>query len=82
MTSVTTSAMTGPRPVQGIGRGLRILLVTVSIAALLSLAFVLGRVSVGSTSVPTRPPAVSTHVPASGETETCQQVGHYMSGGC
>jgi hypothetical protein len=65
-----------PSPVLAMGRALRIFLLTATILALATVAFVLGRVSVGSSSAPTSAPAVSTQLPTSNDTSTCQQIVH------
>lgn len=84
-----------PSPVLVMGRALRIFLLTVAILALAAAAFVIGRVSVGSGSVPTRAPVVSTHVPTptragmvstqlptENDADTCHQVVHNGSVAC
>jgi hypothetical protein len=71
-----------PSTVLAMGRALRIFLITVTILALATVAFVLGRVSVGSGSVPTNAPAVSTQVPTANDSGTCQQIAHFRSEAC
>jgi hypothetical protein len=69
-------------PVLAMGRALRIFLITATILALATMAFVLGRVSVGSGSVPTSTPAVNTQVPTTNASGTCQQIAHSRSVAC
>jgi hypothetical protein len=71
-----------PSPVLAMGRALRIFLLTAAILALATVAFVLGRVSVGSGSVPTNAPAASTQLPTTNDTGTCQQIVHFRSVAC
>jgi hypothetical protein len=71
-----------PSPVPAMGRALRIFLLTGTILALATVAFVLGRVSVGSSSAPTTAPAVSTQLPTATDEGTCQQFVHYGSVAC
>ncbi len=79
---MTISSPTVPTFVQTTGRSLRILLVTAAILVLVSVAFVIGRVTVGSGPAPTTPPAAKTFVPVSNDNGICQQVGHFRSAGC
>ena len=78
---MTVTSVSAPGPVQATGRTLRMLLVTATILILLVAAFVVGRVTVGSSSAPGTTPAVKTQVQSS-DTGICQQVGHYRSAGC
>jgi hypothetical protein len=71
-----------PSPVLAMGRALRIFILTATILALATVAFVLGRVSVGSGSVPTNAPAVSTQAPTATDAGTCQQIAHFRSVAC
>jgi len=71
-----------PSPVLAMGRALRIFLLTTAILALATVAFVLGRVSVDSGSVPTTTPAVSSQLPTANDTGTCQHIVHYGSVAC
>ena len=71
-----------PSPVLAMGRALRIFLFSAAILALATAAFVLGRVSVGSGSVPTTAPAVSTQLRTANDMGACQQVVHYGSAAC
>ena len=79
---MTVSSTTGPALVQTTGRALRILVVTAAILVLLSVAFVIGRVTVSSSPAPVTTPAVSRVVPASNDNGICQQVGRLRSAGC
>jgi hypothetical protein len=79
--TMTISSTTLPL-VHTMGRSLRILLVTAAILVLATVAFILGRVTVNSSSTPAKVPAVVAHVPASNEPGICQQVGHFRSAGC
>jgi hypothetical protein len=71
-----------PNPVLATGRALRILLITGAILALATVAFVLGRVSVGSSSIPARAPSVSTQPSTANDTSACQQIAHYRLVAC
>ena len=71
---MTISSSTLPL-VHTMGRSLRILLVTAAILVLATVAFVVGRVTVSSSSTPAKAP-VSVQVPASNDTGTCQHVAH------
>jgi hypothetical protein len=71
-----------PALVQTTGRALRTLLVTAAILVLLSVAFVIGRVTVSSSPAPVTTPATSKLVPASNDNGICQQVGRLRSAGC
>jgi hypothetical protein len=79
---MTISSTTAPTPVQTTGQGLRILLVTAAILVLISVAFVIGRVTVSSSRAPAKAPAASTMMPVSNDGGSCQQVGHLQSAGC
>lgn len=79
---MTGSAITAPVTLGSMERTLRILLVAAAILIFATAAFFLGRVSVGSSPVLTKVPAVSTLLPALNNTAICQQVGHLRSGGC
>jgi hypothetical protein len=81
---MTSPSVTAPGQVLATGRALRILLVTVAILVLATAAFVLGRVSSGSSTGSASPkvPAVSTHLPASNDSGTCQQIRHYLVTEC
>jgi hypothetical protein len=57
-------------------------LVTASILALFTVAFLLGRVSVGSSAAPSAVPAVSTQLPASVDMGMCQHFERYISAAC
>ena len=72
----TTSITTSMPPHQTMGRTLRALFVAMAVVVLLTVAFVVGRVTAGSGSAPAVTPAVSTHLPASNDAGVCQQVGH------
>jgi hypothetical protein len=78
---MTGPAITAPITLGAMGRTFRILLVA-AILVLATAAFFVGRVSAGSSPVLTRAPAVSTQLPASNNSGVCQQVGHFLSGGC
>jgi hypothetical protein len=78
---MTTTPISAPARVQSIGRTLRMLLAAAAILVLLGAAFVVGRVTVSSTSAPGKAPAASTQVPGS-NSGICQQVGHLRSTGC
>lgn len=78
----TSPAFITPSSVLGMGRALRIFLLTATILALATVAFVLGRVSVGSSSIPTTAPVVSTQLPTATDTGTCQQNVRYGSVAC
>jgi hypothetical protein len=80
---MTTTSVSAPGPVQATGRTLRMLLATTTILILLAAAFVVGHVTVSSSSAPGTgtAPVVRTQVQGS-NTEVCQQVGHYRSAGC
>jgi hypothetical protein len=71
-----------PNPVLATGRALRILLIAGAILALATVAFVLGRVSVGSSSIPARAPSVITQLSTANDTSTCQQIAHYRLMAC
>jgi hypothetical protein len=79
---MTGPAITAPITLGSMERTLRIVLVAAAILVFATAAFFLGRVSVGSSPVPTKAPAASTRLPASHNTDFCQQVGHFLSGGC
>jgi hypothetical protein len=79
---MTGPAITAPLTLGSMERTVRILLVAAAILIFATAAFFLGRVSVGSSPVPTKAPAVSTRLPASDNSGVCQQVGHFLSGGC
>jgi hypothetical protein len=78
----TSPVLIAPSPVLAMGRALRIVLITVTIVALATVAFVLGRVSVGSSSAPTTAPSVSTQLPTVTDAGTCQQIAHFRSVAC
>jgi hypothetical protein len=74
---MTTASISTSMPLhQTMGRTLRILFVTIAVVVLLTVAFVVGRVTAGSSSAPAITPAVSTHLLASNDTGVCGQVGH------
>ncbi len=75
---MTTHSITAPLPVQAMGRALRLLLATVAILVLITTAFVVGRVTVGSSPAQAKHPAVNTEVLASSSTGICEQVGHFF----
>jgi hypothetical protein len=77
---MTISSTTFPL-VRTMGRSLRILLVTALILVLATVAFVVGRATVSSSSTPARAP-VGVQAPASNDTGTCQQVGHFRLTAC
>ena len=82
--AMTTQSINVPLPSHNLSRTLRVLLATVAILAIATMAFVIGRVTVNS-SLPSKAPAVrtvSTQPPASSYSEVCQQIGHYRSAGC
>ena len=79
---MTIPSSTVPAFVQTTGRTLRILLVTAAVLVLLSVAFVIGRVTVSSSPVPVTTPATGKLVPASYDNGICQQVGRLRSAGC
>ena len=81
---MTMTSISAPGPVQAMGRTLRMLLATATILILLAAAFVVGHVTVSSSSAPGTAPAVRTQVQGSnsGISGICQQVGHYRSAGC
>jgi hypothetical protein len=76
--NMTTTSLSAPGPVQATGRTLRMLLATATILILLAAAFVVGHVTVSSSSAPAIAPAVRTQVLGS-NTGICQQVGHFRS---
>jgi hypothetical protein len=78
---MTTTSLSAPPRVQAIGRTLRMLLAAAAIVILLGVAFVVGRVTVSSSSAPGTAPAASTQLPGS-NSGICQQVGHFRSAGC
>lgn len=80
---MTTTSVSAPGPVQATGRTLRMLLATATILILLAAAFLVGHMTVSSSSAPApgTAPAARTQVQGS-NTEVCQQVGHYRSAGC
>lgn len=80
--SMTTPSISAPLPGHTMGRALQFLLATVAVLALVTVAFVVGRVTVGSSPAPATSPAVSSQVPASTDSGICQQVGHYRSAAC
>jgi hypothetical protein len=79
---MTVPSSTVPALLQATGRALRNLLVTVAILVLLSMAFVIGRVTVSSSPASVTTPATSKVVPASNDNGICQQVGRLRSAGC
>jgi hypothetical protein len=79
---MTVPSSTVPALFQTAGRSLRILLVTAAILFLVSVAFVIGRVTVSSNPVPAATQATSKIVPASSSGGICQQVGRLRSAGC
>jgi len=78
---MTTTSLSAPARVQAIGRTLQMLLAAAAILILLGAAFVVGRVTVSSSSAPGKAPTVSTQAPGS-NSGICQQVGHFRSAGC
>jgi hypothetical protein len=79
---MTVPSSTVPALIETTGRALRILLVTAVIVVLVSVAFVIGRVTVSSSPAPVTTPATSKVVPASNGNGICQQVGRLRSAGC
>jgi hypothetical protein len=81
---MTSPSVTAPGPVLATGRALRILLVAAAILVLATAAFVLGRISSGSSSGSVSPkvPAVSTQQPVSNDSGTCQQIRHHLVTEC
>ena len=79
---MTTPSMTHPIPVhQAMGRALRILLAALALVILVTVAFVVGRVTVSSNATPAQLPAVHTQAPpAPVNTGPCW-IGHYR-GSC
>jgi hypothetical protein len=77
---MTISSTTFPL-VRTMGRTLRILLVTAVILVLATVAFVVGRVTVSSSSTLAKAP-VGVQAPASNDAGTCQQVGHFRLPAC
>ena len=80
---MTTPSMTYPiRVHQAMGRALRILLASLAIILLVTVAFVVGRVTVSSNTSPAQAPAVHTQAPASSaDSGRFCQVGH-LRGTC
>jgi hypothetical protein len=78
---MTTTSLSAPAHIQAIGRTLRMLLAAAALLILLGAAFVVGHVTVSSSSAPGKAPAVSAQVPGS-NSGICQQVGHLRSMGC
>ena len=80
---MTTPSITHPLPLhQAMGRGLRILLGALALVILITVAFVVGRVTVSSNTTPAQAPAVHAQVPASSaDTGAVCQVGH-LQGPC
>jgi hypothetical protein len=76
---MTTPSITHPIPVhQAMGRHLRILLAALTLVILVTVAFVVGRVTVSSNTTPAQAPAVHTQAPAASvDTGRMCQVGHY-----
>ena len=76
---MTTPSITHPIPVhQAMGRHLRTLLAAMALVILVSVAFVVGRVTVSSNATPAQTPAVHTQAPPpSPDTGRMCQVGHY-----
>ena len=63
------------------GRSLRFLLATAVVLVLVTLAFVVGRVTVSSSSTPANTP-VGVQAPASNDMAICHHVGHFPSAAC
>jgi hypothetical protein len=78
---MTTTSLSAPARIQAIGRNLRMLLAAAAILILLGAAFVVGRVTVSSSSAPGTAPAASVQVSGS-SSGICPQVGHFRSAGC
>ena len=78
---MTVPSSTVPTLVQTTGRALRILFVTAAILVLVSVAFIIGRVTVSSNPAPVTTPATRL-VPASNDNGICQHFGRIQSGGC
>jgi hypothetical protein len=81
--AMTTPSITHPMPVhQAMGRSLRILLAAVALVILVTVAFVVGRVTVSSNPAPAQAPAVHAQAPlASVDNGRMCQIGHYR-GSC
>jgi hypothetical protein len=79
---MTTQSIAVPVPSHALGRTLRWLLVAVAVLAVAVAAFMVGRMTVGSTPAPATQPAVISHVPASADPGICQQIGHFRSAAC
>jgi hypothetical protein len=63
---MTTPSISTPIPVhQAMGRALRILLAALALVLLVSVAFVVGRVTVSSNTTPAQAPAMHSQAPAS-----------------
>ena len=80
---MTTPSMTHSIPVrQAMKRSLRTFLTALALVVLVTVAFVVGRVTVGSSTAPAHAPAVHTQAPASSaDTGRVCQVGH-LRGPC
>jgi len=80
---MTTPSMTHSIPVrQAMGRSLRTLLTALALVVLFTVAFVVGRVTVSSSTPTAHAPAVHTQAPASSaDTGRVCQVGH-LRGPC
>jgi hypothetical protein len=81
--AMTTPSMTRSIPLhQTMGRSLRTLLTALALVVLVTVAFVVGRVTVGSSTPPAHAAAVHTQAPASSaDTGRVCQVGH-LRGPC
>jgi hypothetical protein len=81
---MTSPSITAPLPhAEGTGRAFRLLLITLAILVVATVAFVVGRVTAsGSSPAPINAPAVSRQLTGSIDSGVCQQVGHFVSSGC
>jgi hypothetical protein len=76
---MTTPSITHPIPVhQAMGRALRILLAALALVILITVAFVVGRMTVSTNTTPAQAPAVHTQAPPSSlDTGRVCQIGHF-----
>ena len=81
--AMTAPSITHPIPVrQAMGRSLRMLLAALALVLLVTLAFMVGRLTVSSNTTPAPAPAVHTQAPSSAtDTGRLCQVGH-LRGPC
>ncbi len=73
---MTTASITTSAPRQKTMGRTRVLLVTMAVVLLVTVAFVVGRVTASTSFAPAIAPAVSTHLAASNDNGVCGQVGH------